>query len=53
MNPKCELYDLEQDPSEEKDISKAYPEVVARLTKEMDAQHILSEHEKFRLARER
>lgn len=52
-NPKCELYDLSKDPGEENDVSKKYPEVIAELTKEMNAQHTFSEHEKFRLASEK
>ncbi|NWK54534.1 arylsulfatase [Verrucomicrobiaceae bacterium N1E253] len=50
--PKMELYDLDNDLSETKDLSKKYPELVAELYKQMDELHTMSEHKKFRLAAE-
>ncbi|MCM8532569.1 MAG: arylsulfatase, partial [Lentisphaeraceae bacterium] len=51
--PKCELYDLSKDPSEENDISQSFPEVISELTKEMNRQHTFAEYERFRFATER
>ena len=40
--PRCELYDLELDPSEKNDLSKAYPKIVSELTQEMKRQSDIS-----------
>jgi arylsulfatase A-like enzyme len=49
-DPVMELFNLEKDPSEQKDIAKQHPEVVAELKKLMDSAHTPSPI--FRLASE-
>ena len=51
-NPNVELYDLEKDVSETKDVSKQFPEIVSELKKQMDKAHSPSEHKNFRFASE-
>ncbi|MBT8038121.1 MAG: arylsulfatase [Verrucomicrobiae bacterium] len=52
-HPKPELYNLENDPSEQHNVAQHNPEVVSQLLKSMDAAHSLSEHKNFRLATEK
>jgi arylsulfatase A len=52
-NPKFELFDLKADPSEKNNIAKQFPEVVSQLTKEMNANHTLSDHKTFKFATEK
>lgn len=42
MGEGVELYDLENDPSEQTDLSVSHPEIVAELTQLMDASHTSS-----------
>lgn len=51
VNPKLELYNLEKDPSEKKNIAKQYPEVVEELKKLMAEAHTPSKL--FKLASEK
>lgn len=51
--PRIELYNLELDPSEKKDLSTQFPEVVAELHKQMDECHSPSEVKQFRFATEK
>ena len=41
---KIELYDLQKDPSESKDLAAKHPEVVERIRKLMAEQHVPSPH---------
>jgi len=45
------LFNLTNDPKEEKDLSQQFPEKVAELSKILISQHIPSENKKFRIAR--
>ena len=42
-----ELYNLNQDPSEEKDLARNFPEVAAKLTKMMDGSRETHEEGRF------
>jgi len=53
VNPRVELYNLEDDLSEKKDLSGQFPEVVSRLRKKMDQAHAPSEYPHFKFAAER
>lgn len=44
---KIELYNLEDDPAEENDLSKEHPEIVAEMTAIMDREHVPSEEFPF------
>ena len=50
LEPTPELYNLEKDPSETRNIARQNPEVVSELTKEMDKAHTVSEIDNFRFA---
>ena len=43
-----ELYDLKADPSEQQNVAAEHPDVVAKLTRILDSQHVPAE--KFPLA---
>jgi len=47
-NMKIELYHLDQDPNEQKDIAPENPDVVRRIQEVMDNQHIPSEIDRFK-----
>jgi arylsulfatase A len=51
-NPKIELYNLDDDISETKDLSAEFPEVVSELRKQMNLSHTRAEYKKFRFATE-
>ena len=53
LNPKVELYDLEADISESKNLSKQYPELVSQLIAKMDQAHTPADAHPFKLASER
>lgn len=40
---KLELYDLAADPKEERDVAAQHPDIVAKLTKVLDEQHVKSD----------
>jgi arylsulfatase A len=53
LNPKVELYDLEADVSESRNLSKQYPELVSQLIAKMEHEHTPADARLFKLASER
>ncbi|MBT8044432.1 MAG: arylsulfatase [Verrucomicrobiae bacterium] len=52
-NPAPELYNLNNDPGEQKNIAPSNPEIVSQLNKLMAQSHTLADHKSFRLASEK
>ena len=53
LNPKMELFDLEADIAESKDLSAQFPEKISALLKIMDKAHSPAENKTFKFASER
>ncbi|MDD7984120.1 arylsulfatase [Lentisphaera marina] len=53
LNPKMELFDLDADVSEQKDLSSKFPEKISALLKLMDKAHSPAENPAFKFASER
>jgi arylsulfatase A len=52
LNPKIELYNLDNDISETKDLSAEFPELVSELRKQMNLSHTRAECDMFKFASE-
>ncbi len=52
-NPKPELYNLDVDPAETKNVASQYPEIVSELKKNMQEAHTPSEYPDFKFASEK